>query len=1051
MKNRFASLARPMPEDHPRKISWVGASSLALGGSNQSIFLIGALVASQGEAAIWLLVLGLVLSYMAAPGWIELSCMFPNRVGGIAATCAEAFRPYNPILSNLTGVCYWWGWIPTCGLTAIFSADAIHQWYIPQVSTKVLATVLVLVFMGVNLLGLKWAVRLAVPIAAIAALLALGSSLIPVFAGSVDWHRAADFHLTVPFGGTYGKLTSAMAGLYLVGFAAPAFEAAACHIGEMRHPARDQPRAMWFAGAMASLYFVVMPIVWLGVFGPGPLQGDLATTLGPSFAPLLGGLAKSAAIWFIAFNMFAGTLQPMSGASRTLSQLSQDGLLPRSLGYRHPRTDAPVVAIGITALFSIAFLIAGDPTSVIAAANLTYLIGIALPSVAVWILRRNEPDRERPYRARSSSLRLGVMAAFVWLLSTMLGFEQFGLPIVIFGLLLAYSGSVAYWWRTSLDRRRAGVRGPRRSIHFKLTGALLTVLVLDTVGYLIAVNNVPRFDAPLVAGLKDIFVTVGLLTIAVGLVLPGLIANTTEQVVATADYLSDRVLAEMTDAIEAFSAGELERADFSFDVHPLSVRTQDEFSTLAESFNAMQDRIVRVSRALSHAVDQASQQRNELERAVEERTDELRTAYQGLKFAQEQRLDILHRLTSYIGTAGPRGRGARDVATVCAAVASSLGPVMRARETLVTLVTAEGELDEISVRWHHGSDVSECASAEAVRAAMRDSLASTQQLHLASETESLSSFLWGSVGGDATGYDAIISPFFAADGSPLGVLVVASDEPAHDWGDRSLIAFVATDVSHSIMNARLFEGQTRLVKQLQDLDRSKDDLISTFSHELRTPLASIVAYAELLRDGAVFEGYDARMLQIIERNAHRLADLVEDVLTLSRTNTGMMTTELRPLNVVRLVESTCDALQPSVEQAELTLTQDHDRDDVIVMADASQFERLCFNLLTNAIKFTLPRGRVDVTTTVEGDSFILEVADTGIGIDDVERERIFERFYRGSAATLEAIPGSGVGLAIAEVIVRHHRGTIDVRDRDTRGTVFSVRLPLAPIFDEALP
>ena len=117
---------------HPRRVSWVGASALALGGSNQSIFLIGALLLAQGTMAVPLLAVGLVLSYMATPGWIELSCMLPNRVGGIAATCAEAFRPYSALLANLTGVCYWWGWVPTCGLTAIFSAAALHQWYLPH-------------------------------------------------------------------------------------------------------------------------------------------------------------------------------------------------------------------------------------------------------------------------------------------------------------------------------------------------------------------------------------------------------------------------------------------------------------------------------------------------------------------------------------------------------------------------------------------------------------------------------------------------------------------------------------------------------------------------------------------------------------------------------------------------------------------------------------------------------------------------------------------------------------------------------------------------------
>ena len=142
-----------------------------MGGSNQSLFLITALFAGQGDipgqgsAAVLLLIVGLLLAWAAAPGWTELVLMYPKRVGGIAATCAEAFRPYNPVLANLTGVCYWWGWVPTCGLTAIFSAAAIHEWYLPDISVTALSCTLVAFFALVNLCGVKWAGRLAMPIA----------------------------------------------------------------------------------------------------------------------------------------------------------------------------------------------------------------------------------------------------------------------------------------------------------------------------------------------------------------------------------------------------------------------------------------------------------------------------------------------------------------------------------------------------------------------------------------------------------------------------------------------------------------------------------------------------------------------------------------------------------------------------------------------------------------------------------------------------------------------------------------------------------------------
>ena len=131
--------------------------------------------------------------------------MYPNRVGGIAATCAEAFRPYRPVLANLTGVCYWWGWVPTCGLTALLSASAINQWYLPGFPGPLMASCIVAFFTVVNLCGVKWLMRMAMPFATASAILAFLSAVIPVFSGSVDWQQAFTYHLTVPFPGMSGQ------------------------------------------------------------------------------------------------------------------------------------------------------------------------------------------------------------------------------------------------------------------------------------------------------------------------------------------------------------------------------------------------------------------------------------------------------------------------------------------------------------------------------------------------------------------------------------------------------------------------------------------------------------------------------------------------------------------------------------------------------------------------------------------------------------------------------------------------------------------------------
>ncbi|MDP9182559.1 MAG: amino acid permease, partial [Actinomycetota bacterium] len=613
-----AHVPAPAVQDgtHPRTLGWFGTTALAMGGSNQSLFLLTALVATQGGAAIPLLGIGLLLSWAAAPGWTELVLMYPNRVGGISATCAEAFRPYSPVLANLTGVCYWWGWVPTCGLTALLSASAIHHWYLPQLPITGMAIVIVLAFMVLNLSGVARTARVVKLIAIGSAALAFGSALIPIFFGTVDWQQATTWDLTTPFTGVFGGVTSAMAGLYLIGFAAPAFEAATCHVGETRDPNRNVPRAVFASGAMASVYFVVLPVVWLGVFGANGLNAehgaDLAQNLGPTFAPLLGAAGKAAAIWFMVLNMFHGTVQPLAGAARTLSQCAEDGLLPRVLEKRN-RHDAPWVATALTAGFAIIFLVAGDPVWMIAAANFTYLISIGLPSVAVWLLRRNAPKAPRPYRAPRGTIALGVIAASVWGVSTVLGFQQFGLPTVLFGLALAYSGSAAYAWRMRSDRIARGEPPLGRSLHLKLTGAMLTVMALDGAGYLIAVANVEQGHTALVTVLEDIFVAVAMLTITVGLVLPGMIAHATTQVAEAARRLTGGTIADLTRAMDALGQGDLESARAGVHVEHVDVKSRDEVGAMATAFNAMQDEVARAAVSLDGAREELSRSRDHLE------------------------------------------------------------------------------------------------------------------------------------------------------------------------------------------------------------------------------------------------------------------------------------------------------------------------------------------------------------------------------------------------------------------------------------------------------
>ena len=994
----------PNPRPHPRKITWIGASSLAMGGSNQSIFLIAALVASQGGAAIPILMVGLLLSFMAAPGWIELSCMFPNRVGGIAATCAEAFRPYSAVLANLTGVSYWWGWVPTCGVTALFSASAIQQWYMPGVPLKVLAPLIVLIFVGINLCGLKWATRVAVPIAVVAAALALLSSLIPIFSGTVDWHQAASWHLNNPLHGVFGGLTSWMAGLYLVGFAAPAFEAAASHIGEMKDPKRDQPTAMWVSAGVACIYFVLMPVVWLGALGTGPLasaaSGNLAFSIAPTFAPLVGALAKSFGVWFIFVNMFSGTLQPLSGASRTLSQLSEDGLLPRSLGYRHPKTDAPVVAIVFTGALAIAFQFFGASfeNKFIASANLTYLIGIGLPSIAVWILRKNHPDWPRLYLARRTSIRLGVVAAFVWLASTVLGFEQFGLGVIIGGLALAYSGAAAYAWRIHRDRVRTGTKGPAFSLHMKLTGAMLAVLTLDAVGYGFFASKETGASQAIV---YDIFVAVALLTITVGLVLPGMIAHTADQVTAAARRLGSGTLRDLRAAMASLAAGNLREAHASVEVTPVEIHTRDEFAIMASEFNVMQAEAAAAATSVDITADELRKNQAEL-----------------------RQLSVVASDTeSLVIIADPQGK----IEWVNPAFEKKTGYTRRESIGRTPGSFLQGP----------GSDK---AVADHIRRALREGRSSAGELLNYTK--------------DGTPYwvSFQITPIFDEDGRLTQFISVQNDTTDRKIREQEVID------QNVILEERVAARTEELEEAkavAEEATRAKGLFLANMSHEIRTPLNAIIGLTHLSLETDLDEK-QAEYAAKTDVAARHLLQLVTDILDFSKLDAGALVLEAEAFDLDEVLEKIRAVTGTLCEEKNLSFSiacaPDVPR---TLVGDAFRLEQVLLNLTSNAKKFT-SRGSVDVTVALRrrtGDSVTLEfsVIDTGIGIEPGDIGGIFEEFSQADATTTRQFGGTGLGLAISKDLVELMGGTISVVSTPGLGSTFSFDAAFTVADASALP
>jgi two-component system phosphate regulon sensor histidine kinase PhoR len=298
----------------------------------------------------------------------------------------------------------------------------------------------------------------------------------------------------------------------------------------------------------------------------------------------------------------------------------------------------------------------------------------------------------------------------------------------------------------------------------------------------------------------------------------------------------------------------------------------------------------------------------------------------------------------------------------------------------------------------------------------------------------------------------ILTPF-GSGSEVFGIAVAQRARPGRQWTVAEIDAFesIAADIGRGLNHARLYEKENHLVAELKSLDRAKSDFLATVSHELRTPLTSIAGYVEMIREqdaGPVTAEQD-RMLETVDRNATRLRNQIEDVLTMSKIESGAFKTVLQPVNLAELITAAVAALQPVAAGEQVTLTSPGPGDGLIVNGDASQLDRVLINLISNAVKFTPKGGAICLTADRAGKVAVVSVRDTGIGIPEQDKKALFTRFFRASNAVDQAIPGTGLGLTIVRKIISNHRGEIELQSQEGQGTTVTLRIPLAAAPDPA--
>jgi signal transduction histidine kinase/CheY-like chemotaxis protein len=255
----------------------------------------------------------------------------------------------------------------------------------------------------------------------------------------------------------------------------------------------------------------------------------------------------------------------------------------------------------------------------------------------------------------------------------------------------------------------------------------------------------------------------------------------------------------------------------------------------------------------------------------------------------------------------------------------------------------------------------------------------------------------------------------------------------------------------AIDNGRLYQESRKALDEAQTANRLKDEFLATMSHELRTPLNAVLGWAAILQTEGISDQTRARAIDTIERNARAQAQLVEDLLDVSRISSGKLQLDEKAVSLIELIDVVTDSVRPAFEAKGVILDRTLDRTAAMVIGDEKRLRQVIDNLVSNALKFTPTGGRIEISLERAEGVARLSVSDTGQGIAPEFLPHVFDRFRQADSSTTRAHGGLGLGLSIVRHLVELHRGTVRAHSAGLgRGATFTVELPL-DVFDERAP
>jgi PAS domain S-box-containing protein len=297
---------------------------------------------------------------------------------------------------------------------------------------------------------------------------------------------------------------------------------------------------------------------------------------------------------------------------------------------------------------------------------------------------------------------------------------------------------------------------------------------------------------------------------------------------------------------------------------------------------------------------------------------------------------------------------------------------------------------------------------------------------------------------DAEGLVTLLLAPLAFGGRVEGLLSVANRRPvAFTAQDESVVQRLADQGATALRNVALFAAEQSARSAAEAANRMKDEFLATVSHELRTPLTAMLGWIWWLRRGPADEAAHERALETVERNARAQAQLVEDLLDVSRIVTGKLRLDVRPCDLRAVIDAAVESGRAAADAKGIALEMQLTDEPRMVSVDPDRLQQVVWNLLSNAIKFTPGGGRVTVTLEQRPAEARIVVADTGDGISPMFLPYVFDRFRQAEASSTRTYGGLGLGLAIVRHLVELHGGTVHAESAGLgQGTTFTVMLPV---------